>query len=159
CAVDMPACPPARTPASRRRVANVATAIETVEKYKPKTTVRKGVQIVKTGIEYPVSTGLTTFTPEDLADAVAAQQDPAIPCARVWLGHPDDTRIHGTRLTGVPSGEPAVGLVKNMVLAEEGHRIDADLHGIPVWLDNIFASAFPARSIEGRFNFHTPSGN
>lgn len=137
----------------------MSTAIEALQAAPPKLTVRKGVQIVKTGIEYPLSTGPATFTPEDLADAVAAQDDPALPAPRVWIGHPDDERIHGARITGKPSGEPALGIVKNMVLGEQGHCINGDLHNCPVWLDNILAAAFPSRSIEGRFNFHTPSGN
>lgn len=140
-------------------MASAGTAILALEKAAPKLTVRKGVQIIKTGIEYPLSTGPATFTPEDLADAVAAQNDPAIPCPRVWLGHFDDTRIHGIRLNRPPSGEPAVGLVKDMVLTEQGHCVVGDLHSIPIWLNNILAVAFPSRSIEGRFNFHTPSGN
>lgn len=116
------------------------------------------VPILKTGIEYPLASGPTTFTPEDLAAAVAAQDDPSIPQPRIWIGHPDDQRIHGDRQAGHPSGEPAVGKVCNMRLTEEGHCIVGDLTGVPIWLGNIMASAFPSRSIEGRFNLKTVTG-
>jgi hypothetical protein len=134
------------------------TAIEAVEKHKPKLTTVKDVEIVKTGIEYPLSSGPTTFTAEDLADALASQQDPAIPTPRVWLGHPDDTRIHGDRTLGPASGEPCVGKVTNMRLTQGGHTLRGDLIGVPVWLSNILGSAYPARSIEGKINFKTPTG-
>lgn len=135
-----------------------AAAIESLQESKPLLTTLADVQIVKTGIEYPLSSGPTTFTPEDLASAVNAQSDPSVPQPRIWLGHFDDKRIHGERTSGVPSGEPAVGKVCDMRLTEEGHCIVGDLTGVPVWLGNIVASAFPSRSIEGRFNVKTPTG-
>lgn len=135
------------------------SAIAALSAAPPLLTTRPNIEIVKTGIEYPLSTGPTTFTPEDLADAVAAVDDPGISNPRIWLGHPDDPRIHGKRAPGgTPSGEPAVGKVTNMRLAEEGHLIVGDLEGIPVWLDNILASAFPSRSIEGNFDVETVTG-
>lgn len=45
-----------------------------------------------------------------------------------------------------------------MRLIEDGHCIVGDLTGVPVWLGNIMGSAFPSRSIEGRFNVKTPTG-
>jgi hypothetical protein len=137
----------------------VATSsIEALQKNKPLLTTVPDVQIIKTGIEYPLSSGPCTFTTDDLAAAVAAQSDPSIPQPRIWIGHPDDTRIHGERQQGVPSGEPAVGKVTDMRLTEDGHCIVGDLTGVPVWLANIMSSAFPSRSIEGRFNIKTPTG-
>jgi hypothetical protein len=135
-----------------------SSSVESLQKHKPLLTTVPDVQIIKTGIEYPLSTGPTTFTADDLAAAVAAQADPSIPQPRIWIGHPDDTRIHGERQEGVPSGEPAVGKVTDMRLTEDGHCIVGDLTGVPVWLANIMASAFPSRSIEGRFNVKTPTG-
>lgn len=134
------------------------SAIEALQKSKPLLTTVPNVQIIKTGIEYPLSTGPCTFTPEDLASAVAAQSDPSIPQPRIWIGHPDDKRIHGERSDGTPSGEPAIGKVTDMRLTEDGHCIVGDLTGVPVWMSNIMASAFPSRSIEGRFNVKTPTG-
>lgn len=135
-----------------------SSAIESLQESKPQLTTIGNVQIIKTGIEYPLASGPTTFTPEDLAAAVTAQSDPSVPQPRIWLGHPDDKRIHGDRSEGVPSGEPAVGKVVNMRLTCDGHCIEGDLAGIPIWLGNIMASAFPSRSIEGRFNVKTPTG-
>lgn len=135
-----------------------ASAIEALQNNRPVLKTVGDVQIVKTGIEYPLSSGPTTFTPEDLAAAVNAQTDPSIPQPRIWLGHHDDTRIHGERLSGVPSGEPAVGKVCDMRLTADGGCIVGDLTGVPIWLGNIVASAFPSRSIEGRFNVKTPTG-
>jgi hypothetical protein len=134
------------------------SSIQALQKNKPQLTTVPDVQIVKTGIEYPLSTGPCTFTADDLAAAVAAQADPSIPQPRIWIGHPDDKRIHGERQEGVPSGEPAVGKVTDMRLTEDGHCIVGDLTGVPLWLANIMASAFPSRSIEGRFNLKTPTG-
>lgn len=136
----------------------VTSALEVLQNSKPQLTTVPNVDIISTGIEYPLASGPTTFTPEDLADAVAAQDDPCIPKPRLWLGHTDDKRIHGDRTTGIPSGEPAVGKVTNMRLEHDGHKIVGDLQGVPVWLANIFETAYPSRSIEGRFNFKTPSG-
>lgn len=116
------------------------------------------VQIIKTGIEYPLASGPATFTPEDLAAAVDAQNDAGIPQPRIWLGHFDDERIHGERLGAYPSGEPAVGKVIDMRLTEDGHCIVGDLTGVPLWLANIMSSAFPSRSVEGRFNVQTVTG-
>jgi hypothetical protein len=135
-----------------------ASAIDTLQQAKPLLTTVPDVQIIKTGIEYPLSTGPTTFGPEDLAAAVEAQHDPAIRQPRIWIGHPDDKRIHGERMAGIPSGEPAIGKVTDMRLTEDGHCIVGDLTGVPIWFANIMASAFPSRSIEGRFNVKTPTG-
>lgn len=136
----------------------VASAVAQLQKTKPQLTTVADVPILKTGIEYPLASGPTTFTPEDLAAAVAAQSDPAVPQPRIWIGHPDDERIHGTRRTGPPSGEPALGKVTDMRLTEDGNCIVGDLTGVPLWLANIMASCFPSRSIEGRFNVKTPTG-
>lgn len=138
-----------------------AIAVEAVNELtnnKPLLTTVSDIPIIKTGIEYPLASGPTTFTPEDLASAVAAQDDPAIPQPRIWIGHPDDKRVHGERRNGPASGEPALGKVCNMRLTEDGHCIVGDLTGVPIWLANIMSSAFPSRSIEGRFNLKTPTG-
>jgi hypothetical protein len=136
------------------------SAIQALQDAPPVLTTRANVIICKTGIEYPLSSGPTTFTPEDLAHAVGAQDDPAITTPRIWLGHPDDPRIHGKRAAGgPPSGEPAIGRVTNMRLVEDGNAIMGDYEGIPLWLDRILASAYPARSIEGNFDVETVTGH
>lgn len=143
----------------KAQVAASSAAIIELQNNGPLLTTLPNVSIVKTGIEYPLSTGLRTFTPEDLRHAVQSQDDPAIPAPRIWIGHPDDSRIHGDRSMGHPSGEPALGKVTNMRLEQDGHKIAGDLSGIPIWLARIMASAFPSRSIEGKSNWKTPTGN
>jgi hypothetical protein len=135
-----------------------ASAVEILQEARPLLTTVPEVQIIKTGIEYPLSTGPCTFTPEDLSAAVAAQDDPGVPQPRIWIGHPDDKRIHGERSSPLPSGEPALGKVCNMRLTQDGHTIVGDLTGVPIWLANIMSSCFPSRSIEGRFGLKTPTG-
>jgi hypothetical protein len=60
---------------------------------------------------------------------------------------------------GPSSGEPAVGKVNNMRLEEDGNLIVGDLEGVPVWLANNMASAYPSRSIEGNFEVETVTGH
>jgi len=110
----------------------------------------KNVPIASTGIEYALSTGKHTFTPEDLADAVAAQEDPAIVQPRIWLGH-TDPRFNG-------DGEPALGRVEAMRLSEDGNTILGDYVGLPEWLAKIMPVAYPSRSIEGQVNAKTVTG-
>jgi hypothetical protein len=127
---------------------------------RPQLATVSGVQICKTGIEYPLASGPQTFTPDDLAEAVASQDDPAVQMPRIWLGHPDDKRIHGGRHPGgPPSGEPAVGKVDNLRLEDDGHTIVGDLVGVPIWLAYIMSSAFPSRSIEGAMDVETNTGH
>jgi len=110
----------------------------------------RNVPIASTGIEYPLSTGPHTFTPEDLAAAVDAQDDPAIVQPRIWLGH-DDPRFNG-------DGEPALGRVEAMRLSDDGHTIFGDYVGLPAWLAKIMPVAYPSRSIEGQVNASTVTG-
>lgn len=107
----------------------------------------KDVEIVKTGIEYSLASGPQTFTPEDLADAVKAVENPNILNPRIVLGH-DGPVSAKTR----SSDQPSLGTVSNMHLDEVGQTILGDYKGIPVWLAEILASAYPSRSIEGAVN-------
>lgn len=116
---------------------------------KPLLVTVRDVEIVSTGIEYPAASGPVTFTEEDLAEAVAAVDDPAVSQPRVKLGH-DDMRF---------DGEPALGKVVNMHLSEDRQTIIGDLVGVPRWLGEIMASAYPSRSIEGNFNLETVTGH
>lgn len=110
------------------------------------------VEIVQTGIEYPLSTGPATFTTDDLADAVASQDDPAIKAPRLRLGH-----------SGLNDpawdGEPAIGTLGNLRLAQSGHTIVGDYVGIPEWLADVLPSAYPARSIDGAIGVETNTGH
>lgn len=116
------------------------------------------VEICAVGIEYPLASGPKTFTPEDLLQAVASQDDPAIQAPRVWLGHPDDQRFHAGRTSPVGSAEPALGKVTGMRVEDEGMVLVGDVMGCPTWLAKILASAYPSRSIEGFQNAETVTG-
>jgi|KBSMisStandDraft_5_1062788.scaffolds.fasta_scaffold22502_3 hypothetical protein len=111
------------------------------------------VPIVSTGIEYRLSTGKTTFTEADLADAVKAQGDPAIVQPRIKLGHSDQAN---DLLLG--DGEPAFGRVEGMVLDDNGHTIYGDYVGTPEWLASVLPVAYPSRSIEGTRDVETVTG-
>lgn len=120
----------------------------------------KDVELIKTGIEYPLASGPHTFTVEELRSVVESQDDPAIASPRIWLGHPDDERIHGGRHPGMPpSGEPSVGVVKNMVLEDSGHTLRGDLEGVPLWIAKILAVAYPSRSVEATGGVETVTGH
>lgn len=118
----------------------------------------RNVEICAVGIEYPLSTGPRTFTPDDLLSAVAAQDDPAIKSPRIWLGHPDDQRFHAGRTTPVGSAEPALGTCTDMRIEDEGMTLVTDLSGTPTWIAKIMASAYPNRSVDGYVDAISVSG-
>lgn len=117
------------------------------------------VEVCATGIEYPLASGPATFTPQDLLEAVASQDDPAIQAPRVWLGHPDDDRFHAGRASPVGSAEPALGKVSNLRVEDNGQTLVGDIVGTPTWLAKILCSAYPNRSIEGFQEAETVSGH
>jgi hypothetical protein len=119
----------------------------------------KDVELIKTGIEYPLASGPHTFTTDELISVVESQSDPAIASPRIWLGHADDDRIHGGRHPGAPpSGEPAVGMCKDLFLADSGHTLRGNLEGTPLWLAKIMGVAYPSRSVEASMNVETVTG-
>lgn len=107
-----------------------------------------GVDLIRTG-QWNLSTGPVTFTSGDLASAVAALDCPAVRNPILKLGH-TDPRF---------DGEPAVGYITNMTLAAGGHTIVGDYTGMPGWLGDVIASAYPDRSIEGCFDWHCQLGH
>jgi hypothetical protein len=100
------------------------------------------VELVHTG-SWNASTGPVTFTITDLANAVAALDCPAITRPKLKLGH-TDPRF---------DGEPAVGFIENMAVADNGRTLVGDYSGMPGWLGPVIASAYPDRSIEGVYDF------
>jgi hypothetical protein len=106
------------------------------------------VEILEVGEDWHTSTGDFTFTVEDLQAAVDAQSDPAVRSPVVKLGHVDPRF----------DGEPALGRLSNLRVENEGQTLVADLVGVPRWLADIMASAFPSRSIEGAYNVTTTTG-
>lgn len=118
------------------------------------------VPMISTGIEYPLASGLTTFTEEDLADAVAAFDDPAIHAARTKIGHVDPRFNATIGPDGIPrDGEPSLGSWQNCRLSDDLQTIYGDIVGCPAWLADIMGTAFPSRSVEGNFDVTTVTGH
>jgi hypothetical protein len=111
----------------------------------------KNVPIVSTGT-YKLGSGETTFTKDHLASAVLAASDPTVRAPRIKIGHEDKRFPAG-------DGQPAAGSVRNMALDAKGETIIGDLVDVPDWLAAKIHSAYPARSIEGGFNYSAPSGH
>src|SRR5580765_2853623 len=113
------------------------------------------VPILEAGVEYKLSTGPTTFTPEDLRDVVtAANEDFSIPSPRAGIGHVDPRYNDANTYDGTP----AFGKYTNLSLSENGMVVYADWVGCPAWLASIGAAAFPGRSIEGYWNVESQAG-
>ena len=106
------------------------------------------VELMHTGT-WSASTGIHTFTTGDFASAVAALDCPAVRRPVLKLGH-TDPRF---------DGEPAVGWIANMAVAEDGHTMVGDYVGMPGWLGPVLASAFPDRSIEGQWEYQCAIGH
>lgn len=100
------------------------------------------IPIVSTGT-YHLASGMTTFTQEHLEAAVAAQDDPAVTAPRLKIGHTSD----------FGDGEPSFGTIMNMHLGDNNQTIYGDYVGVPIWLAELMPTAYPARSIEGAFDY------
>lgn len=113
------------------------------------------VELIHTGT-WQASTGPATFSPQDLASAVAALDCPAVRRPILKLGHTPDPQ----------PGQPAVGFVANMAVAEDGRMLVGDYVGMPGWLvtpnddgDSVLSSAYPDRSIEGFYDYRCQLGH
>ncbi|WP_188188045.1 phage protease [Nonomuraea sp. SYSU D8015] len=114
-----------------------------------------GVELVQAG-QWDLSTGRVTFSRDDLASAVAAVDCPAVRRPVLKLGHAEpDPDEHGMRW----DGEPAVGWIDNMMLADSGNTVVGDYVGMPGWLRDILPSAYPDRSIEAVFDHKCQLGH
>lgn len=100
-----------------------------------------GVELMKTGT-WVLASGTTTFTRDDLAAAVAALDCPAVRRPQIKLGH-TDPRF---------DGEPCVGFIDNMAVTDDGATLVGDYAGLPNWLGDVIASAYPDRSVEGAWD-------
>lgn len=114
---------------------------------------RDGVELVRTG-RWAISTGVWEAKKEDLAAAVAAMQCPAIRRPVLKIGHTDQ---RFTPQTG--DGEPSIGWVDNLRIADGGHTLIGDYVGVPAWLDGVMASAYPDRSVEGVYRHRCQIGH
>ncbi|GAA3172524.1 phage protease [Nonomuraea roseoviolacea] len=101
-----------------------------------------GVELAQAGT-WRLSSGEATITRDDLAAAVAALDCPAVRNPVLKLGHVDPRF----------DGEPAVGWVSGLRAADDGGTVVGDYRGMPAWLAEILASAYPDRSIEATRNF------
>jgi hypothetical protein len=124
----------------------MATALQTV----------RDVQICSTGT-YPLASGRTTFSEEDLADAVLASKDPTVPAPRLKLGH-TDPRFDEAFASADFDGTPAFGTATNLRLSPDRQTILGDYENVPDWLAATMPSSYPSRSIEGAFGFTAASG-
>lgn len=106
------------------------------------------VELMHTGT-WALSTGVATFTTDDLYQAVAALACPAVRRPILKLGH-NDPRF---------DGEPAVGYIDNLAVVENGYTLVGDYAGMPGWLGDVMASAYPDRSIEGEWGFVCQMGH
>jgi peptidoglycan hydrolase-like protein with peptidoglycan-binding domain len=113
-----------------------------------------GVDILAAGT-WQLSTGRQTFTPGDLTAAIDAAACPAVGPPVIKIGHLD------ARFKPKPGqdGEPAIGKVANLRLNGGGTKIVGDLAGMPGWLGAITASAYPRRSVEGKYGFKCQIGH
>lgn len=96
-----------------------------------------GVELVRTG-RWEITTGPWTVTTGDLLAAVAAHRAGVIRRPVLKLGHIDDRF----------DGEPAIGAVDNLRVTDAGHTLLGDYVGVPAWLADVMASAYPDRSVE-----------
>lgn len=119
---------------------------------RPVLTTVPNVEILEVGEDWHTSTGDFTFTAEDLQAAVDAQADPAIHSPILKFGHDGTTGPPGPK-------EPAIGRLANLRVENNGQTLVADLVGVPMWIAEIMASAFPERSIEGAYEVKTATGN
>src|SRR5919202_240222 len=106
------------------------------------------VEILATG-EWDAATGPFICKKEDILAALAAWDDPAVRSPIVKLGHKSP----------LGDGEPALGRWVNPRLNEDGTVLIADAVGVPEWLADCMASAYPRRSIEGMRGVVTATGH
>jgi hypothetical protein len=106
------------------------------------------VELLRTG-QWDVSTGRATFTTDDLAGAVAALECPAVRRPVLKLGHVDPRF----------DGQPAIGSVTNMATTDDGNLLVGDYAGMPGWMGDVIASAYPDRSVEGQWDYRCQLGH
>lgn len=87
-------------------------------------------------------------TADDFASAVAALDCPAVRRPAIKLGHSEGP------------GDPTIGLIDNLAVADDGQTLVGDFVGVPAWLASadsegrsVIASAYPDRSGEWEHNY------
>lgn len=94
------------------------------------------------------SGGKFVVSSDDLRQAIAAIEAGDARPPVVKLGH--DSPLN--------DGQPAFGKVQNLRLSDDGMTLIGDLAGVPTWLADILASAYPKRSIEGYQDYTSDTG-
>lgn len=107
------------------------------------------VELLEVGMDWRTSTGIFTFTEEDLQSAVEAAEDPAIRTAVIKFGH-TDPRF---------DGDFSIGRIDNLTITNNGQTLCGDYVGVPRWLAEIMPAAYPRRSIEGEWDVESYTGN
>ena len=109
------------------------------------------IEILEVGEDWETSTGLFTWDEEDLASAIASQDDPSVRTPVLKLGHTDERDGF--------DGQPAFGRLINLRTENNDQTLVCDLAGVPKWLADVMPTAYPRRSIEGWFQCETRTGN
>lgn len=123
----------------------------------------KRVPIVMAGVEYQLASGPATFTPEDIQEFVASQDDPAIVSPRLKIGH--TSRLSNPKADGIlkdgDDGVPALGKFVNITFDDQNITALGDLAGVPLWLAKLLKAGllYPSRSIEGFQEAQTVTGH
>ncbi len=104
---------------------------------------RRRVEIGRVGT-FPLSTGEHTFTKEHLASAVQNALTGTAPV--IGIGHLDP---RWTDVDASTDGEPALGRVENLELADDGDLLVGDFVDMPDWFADALPTLFPRRSLEG----------
>jgi hypothetical protein len=112
------------------------------------------VELMHTGT-WAISTGTFTFTSDDFYQAVAALDCPAVHNPVLKLGHNEPDPVDGWRW----DGQPAIGWIGNMAVAEAGRTLVGDYKGMPGWFGQVAPSAYPHRSIEGQYDHRCQLGH
>lgn len=115
----------------------------------------EGIEILKTGIDYPASTGNVSITSEMIQEIIDMQADPHIVPPRIKIAHADNPinddlqALFESVNVDSAAETPALGTILNMRSADDGQTLIGDWYGLPSWLAAIVETAYPARSIEG----------
>ena len=107
------------------------------------------VELLEVGENWETSTGVFTFDTERLVSCIASQDDPAVRTPVIKLGHVDPRF----------DGQPSFGRIINLRLENNDQTLVCDFAGVPLWMAQTMASAFPRRSIEGLLDVTTRTGN
>jgi len=104
---------------------------------------RRRVEIGRVGT-FPLSSGEHTFTKDQLARAVQNALTGTGPV--IGIGHLDP---RWQDVDASADGDPALGRIENLELAEDGELLLGDFVDMPDWFADALPTLFPRRSLEG----------